>query len=78
MLSVPGAIAAEKPLKRDNSNFRTIKNVMTKYVSLLPFWNLKLNVGKGGTSSDTYSKSDSGQKIKIAGCLTSPKKANKD
>jgi hypothetical protein len=63
MLSVPGAIAAEKPLR--DSNF--FKNVITKLAYFLPFLNLGANVEKGDTSSDTTSDNDSNQKIKITG-----------
>jgi hypothetical protein len=78
MLSVSGVIAAEKPLKGDHHSFRTIKNVMNKFVSFLPFWNLKFNGGKGDTSSDTYSKSDSKHMIKITGNLISIKRPMED
>jgi hypothetical protein len=78
MLSVSGVIAAERPLKRDHNSFRTIKNLMNKFASFLPFWTMRFNVEKGDTSSGTYSKSDSKRLVRIAGCLTSPKKANKD
>ena len=71
MLSVPGAIAAERPGKQDGNFFR---NAIHRIIHLLPFLNLEANVEKGDTTSDE----DSGQKIKITGTLTSPKKANKD
>jgi hypothetical protein len=56
MLSVSGVIAAERPLKRDNHSFRTIKNLMNKFASFLPFWTMRFNVEKGDTSSGTYSR----------------------
>ena len=74
MLSVSGVIAAERPQSRDHNSFSTMKNVMKKFVSRLPFWNLKFDGGKGDTSSDSYSKSDSKRLIKITGNLISIKK----
>jgi hypothetical protein len=65
MLSVPGAIAAERPQK----DFNFFKNIMTKLAYFLPFLNLDANVEKGDTSSDTISNDDSNQKIKITGTL---------
>jgi hypothetical protein len=65
MLSVPGAIAAERPQK----DFNFFKNIMTKLAYFLPFLNLDANVEKGDTSSDTTSNDDSNQKIKITGTL---------
>ena len=67
MLSVSGVIAAERPLKRDHSGSRTIKNVMHKFISFIPFLNLISNDGEGGTSSDTVSKNDSKRTVKITG-----------
>jgi hypothetical protein len=60
MLSVPGAIAAERP-QRDFSFFKNIVN------KIAYFLNLGANVEKGDTSTDTTSDNDSGQKIKITG-----------
>ncbi len=64
MLSLPGVVAAERPLKQDRSHL--IKNIMTKFISFLPFLNQNT---KGDTSSDETSNDDSGKKIKIAGML---------
>jgi len=73
MLSVPGAIASEKTVKK---TFRpTFMEKAAMFFSFLPFLNLNT---KGDTSSDTVSNDDSNQKIKITGTLTSPKKADGD
>ena len=62
MLSVPGAIAAERT---DKKTFRlNIMEKVTMLFSFLPF--LPLNT-TGDTSSDTVSNDDSSQKIKITG-----------
>ena len=74
MLSVPGAIAAERP-QRDSNFF---KNVMTKIAYLLPFLNLDANVEKGDTSSDITSDNDSNQKIKITGVISSRQQSKDD
>ena len=63
MLSVPGAIAAE----RHQKDYNFFKNVMTKLAYFLPFLNLDTNVEKG----DTTSNDDSNQKIKITGTKNS-------
>ncbi len=73
MLSVPGAIASEKTVKK---TFRpTFMEKAAMFFSFLPFLNLNT---KGDTSSDTVFNDDSNQKIKITGTLTSPKKADGD
>ncbi len=71
MLSVPGAIASERIGKKTyTGTYRLMMKTATMLSSLLPFLNLKANVAKGGTSSDTASNNDSGRIIKIAGCLS--------
>jgi len=73
MLSVPGAIASERTVKK---TFRpTFMEKAAMFFSFLPFLNLNT---KGDTSSDTVSNDDSNQKIKITGTATSPKKADGD
>ncbi len=75
MLSVPGAIASERTGKKTYTYpYRLMMKTATMLSSLLPFLTLKANVEKGPTASNN----DSGRAIKIAGCLTSPKKANRD
>ncbi len=71
MLSVPGAIASERPDKR---TFRlNIMEKVTILFSFLPF--LPLNT-TADTSSGTVSNDDSNQKIKITGTLSSVRKPN--
>ncbi len=65
MLSVPGAIASERTVKKTP----TIMKRAAMFFSFLPFLNLNANDEKGDTSSDTASNNDSGQKIKITGML---------
>jgi len=71
MLSVPGAIASERTVKK---TFRpNIMDKVTMLFSFLPFLNLNTTAD---TSSDTVSNDDSSQKIKITGTLSSVRKPN--
>lgn len=73
MLSVPGAIASERTVKK---TFRpSFMERAAMFFSFLPFLNLNVN-DKGDTSSDTVSNDDSSQKIKITGTLSSVRKPN--
>ncbi len=74
MLSVPGAIASERTVKK---TFRpTFMEKAAMFFSFLPFLNLNVNDETGDTSSDTISNDDSNQKIKITGTLSSVRKPN--
>ncbi len=75
MLSVPGAIASERPSKKLDSYRLTIKKV-AMFFSFLPFLNLNVNDNNGDTLSDTVSNDDSNQKIRITGTLSSVRKPN--
>ncbi len=71
MLSVPGAIASERTVKK---TFRvSLMERAAMFFSFLPFLNLNTN---GGTSSETVSNDDSGKKIQITGTLSSVRKPN--
>ena len=71
MLSVPGAIASERTVKK---TFRpTFMEKAAMFFSFLPFLNLNT---KGDTSSETVSNDDSNQKIKITGTLSSVRRPN--
>lgn len=73
MLSVPGAIASERTVKK---TFRpSFMERAAMFFSFLPFLNLNVN-DKGDTSSDTVSNDDSNRKIKITGTLSSVRKPN--
>ncbi len=65
MLSVPGAIASERTVKK---TFRpSLMERAAMFFSFLPFLNLNTN---GDTSSKKVSKDDLNQKIKITGTLS--------
>ncbi len=66
MLSVPGAIASEKTVKKTYTRNLFVRTI-AMFSSFLPFLNLNT---KGDTSSETVSNDDSSQKIKITGTLT--------
>ena len=66
MLSVPGAIASERTVKKTYTN-----RLITMFSSFLPFLNLK-----GGTSSDQTYNDNSSQKIRITGTLSSVRRPN--
>ncbi len=63
MLSVPGAIASERPSKKFDS-YRLTINKVAMFFSFLPFLNLDT---KSDTPSDTVSNDDSNQKVKTTG-----------
>ncbi len=65
MLSVPGAIASEKTVKKTYTRNLFVRTI-AMFSSFLPFLNLNT---KGDTSSDTVSNDDSTQTIKITGGL---------
>lgn len=70
MLSVPGAIASERTVKK---TFRpSFMERAAMFFSFLPFLNLNVNNEKG----NTVSNNDSSQKIKITGTLSSVRKPN--
>ena len=76
MLSVPGAIAAERIDKR---TFRTtFIERAAMFFSFLSFLNLNVNDEKCDTSSDTVSNDDSSRKIKITGGLLRAMLGNDD
>ena len=72
MLSVPGAIASERTHKKIFTRHLFVRT-MAMFSSFLPFLNLNT---KGDTPSNTISKDDSDQKIKITGTLSSVRKPN--
>jgi len=74
MLSVPGAIASERTVKKTYTKDVFMKKV-TMLFSFLPFLNLNTT---DDTSSDTISNDDSNQKIKITGGLLRAMLGNDD
>lgn len=78
-LSVPGAVSTERNAKKFDFNL-LIKKPAIMFYSMLTFLTPIYDTGKNSTSSDQTlnDNSDSGQKIKITGTLSSIKKANQD
>ena len=66
MLSVPGAIAYERPVKKTYTRNLFMKSAIM-FSSILSFLNLKANSEKSGTSPKTVSNVDSSQRIRITG-----------
>ena len=77
-LSVPGAVSTERNGKK--LDFKFLKKPAIMFYSMLTFLTPIYDTGKNSTSSDQTlnDNSDSGQKIKITGTLSSIKKANQD
>ena len=75
MISVPGAIASPRTdYKTGSYSYRLMMKTVTILSSFLAFLNLNTNNEEGNTASNN----DLVQKLKITGCLTSPKKADRD
>ncbi len=68
MLSVPGAIASERPVKKIHSKNLFLKKA-AMIESFMSFLKLTFNYEKRGTSSGTFSHKYSGKKIKVTGGL---------
>jgi len=75
MLSVPGVMDARK-VENKFSFHRLFSRSM--FSSIFPFLNLRTIEERGDRSSYKTSDDDSNPKIKIAGSITSPKRADKD
>ena len=73
MLSVPGAIASERPMKKKTYTYRLFMKTTAMLSSLLPFLNLN---PKGDTTSDQTYNDGSSRKIRISGTLSSVRKPN--
>ncbi len=71
MLSVPGAIASERTVKK---TFRpSLMERAAMFFSFHSFLNFNT---KGGTSSETVSNDDSSNKIRMTGTLSSVRRPN--